>query len=41
MKMVGTRKLGKKHSSMSMGDIIAVRHIYDKLAQKLELQQIA
>ena len=31
----------QKHSSMSVGDIIAVRHIYDDLAQKLQLQQIA
>lgn len=31
----------QKHSSMSMGDIIAVRHVYDDLAQKLQLQQIA
>lgn len=31
----------QKHSSMSVGDIIAVRYIYDDLAQKLQLQQIA
>lgn len=37
--MVG-QETWQKHASMSMGDIIAVRHIYDKLAQKLELQQI-
>ena len=31
----------QKHSSMSVGDIIAVRHIYDDLARKIQLQQIA
>lgn len=38
--MVG-QETWQKHSSMSMGDIIAVRHIYDKLAQQLKLQPIA
>lgn len=31
----------QKHSSMGMGDIIVVRHVYDDLTQKLQLQQIA
>ena len=31
----------QKHSSVSVGHIIVVRHVYDDLAQKLQLQQIA
>lgn len=30
----------QKHSSMSVGDIIAVRHIYDDLAQELNYSRL-
>ena len=30
----------QKHSSMSVGTILAIKSVYDELAEKLELQQI-